>query len=81
MLSDLYAMGVVDCDNMLLLLGVPTEMTAHERSTVFTLIMKGFQECALKAGSSVRGGQTVYNPWALIGGVATSVVSDSELIM
>ncbi|VDN09663.1 unnamed protein product [Dibothriocephalus latus] len=38
-------------------------------------------DCAAKAGTSVRGGQTVYNPWLLIGGVATSVLPDSEFIM
>ncbi|VDL95061.1 unnamed protein product [Schistocephalus solidus] len=80
-LSDLYAMGVVDCDNLLLLLGVPTEMSPEERNIVNELLMRGFQECAAKAGTSVRGGQTVYNPWLLIGGVATSVLSDSEFIM
>lgn len=35
----------------------------------------------MKAGTSVRGGQTTYNPWVLIGGVATAVVPDSEFIM
>ncbi|KAL5109660.1 Inactive selenide water dikinase-like protein [Taenia crassiceps] len=80
-LSDLYAMGVADCDNLLLLLGIPTTMTVEERTTITALIMQGFQECALKAGTSVRGGQTTYNPWVLIGGVATSVVPDSEFIM
>lgn len=80
-LSDLYAMGAVDCDNLLLLLGVPTDMTQNERAIVNNLIMQGFQDCAKKAGTSVRGGQTVYNPWMLIGGVATSVLSDSEFVM
>nr|VZI44502.1 unnamed protein product [Spirometra erinaceieuropaei] len=80
-LSDLYAMGVVDCDNLLLLLGVPTEMSPEERNIVNELLMRGFQECAAKAGTSVRGGQTVYNPWLLIGGVATSVLPDSDFIM
>ncbi|KAM3173901.1 hypothetical protein ACTXT7_011643 [Hymenolepis weldensis] len=80
-LSDLYAMGVADCDNMLLLVGIPTSMEPEERTTVTSLMMQGFQECALKAGTSVRGGQTTYNPWVLIGGAATAVVPDSEYIM
>lgn len=43
MMSDLYAMGVVDCDNLLLLLGIPTEMDTNERTTVTSLMMQGFQ--------------------------------------
>ena len=50
-LSDLYAMGVVDCDNMLMLLGVSTKMTEKERDVVVPLIMRGFKvwKCVFKA--------------------------------
>ncbi|VDP06552.1 unnamed protein product [Schistosoma mattheei] len=74
-------MGVVDCDNLLLLLGVPREMTQEEREISNRLLMEGFKDCALEAGTYVRGGQTVLSPWLMIGGVATSVCSDSEYIM
>lgn len=42
-LSDLYAMGVTDCDNMLMLLAVSTKMTEKERDVVIPLIMRGFK--------------------------------------
>lgn len=42
-LSDLYAMGVTECDNMLMLLGVSTKMTEKERDVVIPLIMRGFK--------------------------------------
>lgn len=42
-LSDLYAMGVVSCHNMLMLLGVSKDFTEEERDVVVPLIMKGFQ--------------------------------------
>lgn len=42
-LSDLYAMGVVDCDNMLMLLGVCDKLSDKERDVVIPLIMKGFK--------------------------------------
>lgn len=80
-LSDLYAMGVSDCDNMLMLLGVSTDMTAKEREVVTTLMIQGFNDLAKEAGTSVNGGQTVLNPWYIVGGVATSAVSSSEFIM
>ena len=42
-LSDLYAMGVVDCDNILMLLGVSSKFTEKERDTVVPLIIQGFK--------------------------------------
>ena len=45
--SDLYAMGVTECDNMMMLLGVSTKMTEKERDVVVPLIMRGFKVCVL----------------------------------
>lgn len=42
-LSDLYAMGVTDCDNMLMLLAISTKMIEKERDVVIPLIMRGFK--------------------------------------
>jgi len=80
-LSDLYAMGVVTCHNMLMLLGVSKDFTDEERDVVVPLIMKGFQDTAREAGCLVTGGQTVVNPWCIIGGVASSVCSNKKVIM
>jgi selenide,water dikinase len=63
-LSDLYAMGVTDCDNMLMLLSISNKMTDKERDVIIPLMMQGFKDCAQEAGTSVQGGQTVINPWA-----------------
>merc|ERR1712141_837775 len=80
-LSDLYATGVWQCDNMLMLLGVSTELNNTERHVVTSLIIKGFCDLAREAGTSINGGQTVLNPWFIIGGVASSVTSQDEVIM
>ena len=80
-LSDLYAMGVTECDNMLMLLAISTKMSEKERDVIVPLMMRGFKDCALEAGSSVTGGQTVMNPWCTIGGVATTVCQQNELIV
>lgn len=42
-LSSLYAMGVTECDNMLMLMGVSTKLTDKERDVVVPLIMRGFK--------------------------------------
>lgn len=80
-LSDLYAMGVTECDNMLMLLGLSSKFTEEERDVVVPLMLQGFRDLATEAGTSVTGGQTVINPWCLIGGVATSVCQQNEFIM
>ena len=80
-LSDLYAMGVTECDNMLMLLGISNQMTLKEREVVTQLVIKGFNDAAEEAGTTVNGGQTVLNPWYITGGVASSVVSQREFIM
>ncbi|KAM6321284.1 PREDICTED: selenide, water dikinase 1 isoform X3 [Elephantulus edwardii] len=80
-LSDLYAMGVTECDNMLMLLGISNKMTDRERDKVMPLIIQGFKDAAEEAGTSVTGGQTVLNPWIVLGGVATTVCQPNEFIM
>lgn len=74
-------MGVTECDNMLMLLGVSTKMTEKERDVVVPLIMRGFKDSALEAGTTVTGGQTVVNPWCTIGGVASTVCQPNEYIV
>jgi selenide,water dikinase len=80
-ISDLYAMGVTECDNMLMLLAVSQKMSEKERDVVIPLMMRGFRDSAEEAGTSVNGGQTVVNPWLTIGGVATTVCQPNEFIM
>ena len=79
-LSDLYAMGVYECDNMLMLLSVSNKMSDKERDIITPLMIEGFRDCAKDAGTMVQGGQTVINPWVIIGGVATSVCASNEFI-
>jgi selenide,water dikinase len=43
-------------------------------------MIRGFNDHAKLAHTRVTGGQTVLNPWPIIGGIALSVCSDQELI-
>lgn len=80
-LSDLYAMGITECDNMLMLLSLSQKMNEKEREQVMPLMIKGFRDAAEEGGTSVTGGQTVINPWIIIGGVATVVCQPNDFIM
>lgn len=79
-LSDLYSNGVVEVDTMLMLLAVSSDMAAEERDVVTAAMIKGFNDACLSAGTSVTGGQTVSNPWPILGGVATALVREEEIV-
>lgn len=79
-LSDLYALGVVNCDNVLMILAASTDMTKQERDISTTQMIKGFNDQAKDAETEVTGGQSVRNPWPIIGGTAMSVCSAEEFI-
>ncbi|MGH0182870.1 UNVERIFIED_CONTAM: hypothetical protein FKN15_010443 [Acipenser sinensis] len=51
-LSDLYAMGITECDNMLMLLSVSQRMSDKEREKVMPLMMRGFRDAAEEGGTS-----------------------------
>lgn len=77
-LSDAYAMGVTEVDTMLMTLGVCRDMSELERDVVTTQLIRGFNDLARRANTNVTGGQTVMNPWPLVGGVAMSVRSGTS---
>lgn len=79
-LSDLYAEGVEHCDFVLMLLAASRDMAPEERTICTNLMVRGFRDACTEAETTVTGGQTVLNPWPIIGGVATSVVSREEYV-
>jgi len=79
-LSDLYAVGIIHIDSILMLLAASTAMDPELRSKVTAHIVNGFCDLARSACARVTGGQSVMNPWPIIGGVAMSVVRESEII-
>ncbi len=62
-LSDLYAMGVVDIDNVLMLLGVSTDMTLAERTLVTPHVIKGFNDLCAAAGTRVTSARVLPSLW------------------
>jgi len=79
-LSDLYAEGVEHCDFVLMLLAACRDMPTAEREICTAEMVKGFRDACDEAGTAITGGQTVLNPWPIIGGVATSVVAKGEFV-
>jgi selenide,water dikinase len=79
--SDLYAMGITNIQEVLMILGVSTQMNEEEKDVSTTLMIQGFTDAAVDAQTQVGGGQTVYNMWPMMGGAAVSVVKDNEFVM
>ena len=79
-LSDLYSMGIYECDSMLMLLAASTDMDEADKYQSTMMIMKGYADCCREAGVLVTGGQTVQNPWPLIGGIAMACVTPSRMV-
>jgi selenide,water dikinase len=44
-------------------------------------MIKGFNDCCNDANTLITGGQSIRNPWPIIGGVANVVCRDDEYIM
>eukprot|EP00457_Paulinella_chromatophora_P008202 gb/GEZN01008231.1/.p1 GENE.gb/GEZN01008231.1/~~gb/GEZN01008231.1/.p1 ORF type:complete len:316 (+),score=42.70 gb/GEZN01008231.1/:187-1134(+) len=80
-LSDMYAMGVQHIDNVLMVLACSLEMEKKERDIVTKEMIKGFDDLCKEAGTQVSGGQSILNPWPIIGGVAKSICKDEDIIM
>jgi len=80
-LSSMYAVGVTEVDNMLMKLSISAKLSEKERDVVVPFIIKGFRDTARKAGTHVTGGETVLNPWCMVGGVATAVCNQNEYII
>jgi selenide,water dikinase len=69
-ISDVYAMGIDRIDHLLMVLAVSLQMEEKEREIVTRSMIQGFNDCATEAGTMVTGGQSIMNPWPIIGGVA-----------
>ena len=79
-MSDVYAMGVSHIDNIIMILGISRLMEEKEREVITSEMIKGFNDACAEGNTKVTGGQTVYNPWPMIGGTAISTVREENII-
>lgn len=80
--SDVYAVGVTEIDNISLIISVPEELDQKEQDVILPLIAQGFKESAeLAAIRTVHIQNAMLNPWCIIGGIASAVVPKAEVIL
>lgn len=77
-LSDLFAAGVHEIRNGLMVLAVSSQMKKADQKTVTNLIIKGFNDAFQEAGANITGGQTIFNDAPIIGGVALGLVRGKD---
>lgn len=70
--GDLNAEGASQCDFVLMLLAACRDMPEDQRTVCTREMVRGFRDACDEADEAVTGGQTVLNPWPILGGVATS---------
>lgn len=57
-----------------MVLAISLQMNEKQREVVYSLMIDGFDDAAKEANTFVTGGQTIYNPWPIIGGVGVAAV-------
>ena len=73
-------MGITRVDNMLMILGISLQMQEANREIVTREMMRGFNDCATDAATKITGGQSIMNPWPIIGGVANVMCNENEFL-
>merc|ERR1719487_500947 len=73
-------MGIDEIDNVLMTIAASNKMDHKTMITVTEKMMLGFVDICKEAGTDVTGGQTVRNPWPIIGGVAKSILREGDFI-
>jgi len=74
-------MGTPRVDHMLMVLAVSLDMNEIERRVITREMIRGFNDAAEEAGTKITGGQSILNPWPIIGGVANTVVNKDEFLI
>lgn len=78
--SDIYSCGVVNIDELKIILSIPDELNDDDKQQVANEIIEGFRESAKPVNVKLTLQSMNINQWCMIGGVASSVCSKDELI-
>jgi selenide,water dikinase len=74
--SDIYALAVTKIACVLTIMAFPENMP----SEISVGILKGFGDFCREMDTPVLGGQTIRNPWPIIGGAATGIGDPEKIV-
>lgn len=78
--SDIFSCGVVNIDEVKIILTIPEELNAEQQQQVADDILLGFRESAKLIKCRLTIERINYNPWMKIGGIATSVCTKDDIV-
>jgi selenide, water dikinase len=78
--SDIYACGVTEIDEVKIILSLPEELSENDQQVVSSEIIEGFKSSAKIAGCRLSIQNININPWCIIGGVATSICQRDDIV-
>lgn len=78
--SDIYSCGVVEIDELKIVLSMPDELSKEEQMQVSSDIIDGFRESAKLVKCKLTIERININPWCMIGGIASAIVTKNEMI-
>ncbi|XP_026843981.1 selenide, water dikinase-like [Drosophila persimilis] len=79
-IADLYAMGITECDKMLMLACRPRRMSMSEFNVVYSMMEEGFKQCFQATGGRETWAQCMHSDWFIAGGLASSHWEKSQLL-
>lgn len=78
--SDIYACGVSEIDEVKIILSLPEQLSVDDQQVISSEIIEGFRSSAKIAGCRLKIQSVNINPWCIIGGIATSVCTKDEIV-
>ncbi|KAF5288378.1 hypothetical protein FQA39_LY15468 [Lamprigera yunnana] len=79
-LSDLYAFGIYKIDHVQMILSICKELSRDEVDVITRLLIQGFQSTAKLAQTTAVLQHATFNPWCVVGGIATSICCQDDYI-
>lgn len=74
--NDIYVMSVTRILNALAVMGVPSDMPLD----IAKGMLRGFSDFITNLGARLVGGQTILNPWPVIGGCAIGIGNPKKIV-
>ena len=74
--NDVFALNALDITNFSNFMGMPYDMPSKSAERIIV----GIRDFLKPLGADIDGGHTIYNPWPLFGGSASSIMQKEHLI-
>lgn len=81
LMNGIYALGIGECTTHRMALSIPSSIDQKTKNIIFPLITQGYLDAAKEANVFVQNIRLISASSFVIGGNATSIITDEQLIM